>query len=878
MATVQLNIAGHDQTGGSFRSAVSNIDTLGTAIDKLKGRVTTLGGAFLAYFAADKLVAGFAKGIEAVDSFQQSVIKTAAMITSLQGGENVAENYLKAKSYAEGLQNVLMKVDANTTLNLNNLQAITEEMIKQGIVLDGNNSQQVDGFTRLANAVAVYSNNGRNEVQLRQEVSALLRGEVDQNAQLASMLQKTVQGPLREWVEKHKQAGDLVQVLGDKLSGFGLSSKDLSLTWGAVKSSLETSVSLILRAGFSAIVKDLVEWLGKANEYLKSHQELIGNKIKNAWEDFKKVAEFLVPVLKEMYEHASLFVGLFVGGALIKGLTSTVGLYKDIRNVVREIALIQAGGAIAGGAGAAAGVGTAAAGGAAAGAAGGWLAKARLLPGLKYLLNPVTAALAAGAWVMGAKDTNDIDEMAKIKAFKPDTVASAAAAAPKVDLADSQEQTKRKMDLMNKELAAFKTMEDSKSAIAQSQAEIQLSALKGRFYQGLVATRDYYEEEKRLALDAAQKKLDSASAYFEKEQKLLEFIKAKKGAESPEYQEELSKNRKALEVMQSAALDYAKTSTDLNNKEIEALRQRSEEYNKLKVSVLETAGKYEEAAKAQVEMDKKSIEYLKLKTEAMKGEQDAVEALAVWEQKRSVSVIEGRNKEAESLRTLANETRALQNEWDTLLGIDTSMLNIENAISEGKNKLVSLQERLNLATAQGNIIAVAALSKQISLQSQLNQKKEQQLQYEKDLGVLTGDIVGFSNGKPIYAKDATAGQYKYQSAASAAAVGGAPSSSLSSSSFINGNAFPSSLNSPFLGGFAVGTNYIPADGYAYLHRGEAVVPEKYNPAAGGSGGGITIQGGLNISLPNVTDRNTADDLLRQLIPKLNDYNSRKRAA
>lgn len=32
---------------------------------------------------------------------------------------------------------------------------------------------------------------------------------------------------------------------------------------------------------------------------------------------------------------------------------------------------------------------------------------------------------------------------------------------------------------------------------------------------------------------------------------------------------------------------------------------------------------------------------------------------------------------------------------------------------------------------------------------------------------------------------------------------------------------------------AVGTNYVKAEGLAYLHQGEAVVPKKYNPAAGG---------------------------------------------
>jgi len=34
-------------------------------------------------------------------------------------------------------------------------------------------------------------------------------------------------------------------------------------------------------------------------------------------------------------------------------------------------------------------------------------------------------------------------------------------------------------------------------------------------------------------------------------------------------------------------------------------------------------------------------------------------------------------------------------------------------------------------------------------------------------------------------------------------------------------------------GLATGTNYVPQEGQYYLHKGEAVVPEKYNPSAGG---------------------------------------------
>lgn len=43
------------------------------------------------------------------------------------------------------------------------------------------------------------------------------------------------------------------------------------------------------------------------------------------------------------------------------------------------------------------------------------------------------------------------------------------------------------------------------------------------------------------------------------------------------------------------------------------------------------------------------------------------------------------------------------------------------------------------------------------------------------------------------------------------------------------------INIPKIPRLDVGTNYVARDGLAYLHRGEAVVPKAYNPAAGGSG-------------------------------------------
>jgi lambda family phage tail tape measure protein len=54
---------------------------------------------------------------------------------------------------------------------------------------------------------------------------------------------------------------------------------------------------------------------------------------------------------------------------------------------------------------------------------------------------------------------------------------------------------------------------------------------------------------------------------------------------------------------------------------------------------------------------------------------------------------------------------------------------------------------------------------------------------------------------------------------------------------------------------AVGTDYVPRDMLAMIHEGEMVVPKKYNPAAGGSGGAQMVSQSFHFAGP--VDRRTA---------------------
>lgn len=862
MAEVAIKITALDQASSVFNKVAGNLKTIDRGINDLIPGVRSLGALLGGLYISNKLWEGFTLGIKAVDDFQMSVVQTAATITSLQGGNNIAENYKSAKQYAEGLQQTLMRVDANTALNLSNLQSITFEMMKQGVLLDNNNAGQVESFTRLANAVAVYSQNGRNEIQVRQEVAALMRGEVDQNSQLASMLQRTVDGPLKQQVEKWKQSGTLLDELGNRLAGFGEASTDINSQWSAIKSSFQTAVSVVLQAGFPTIVKDVSTWLNKVNEYLKAHKDEIAGDIKKGWEEIKGLLSIAADVAKAIYNNFEPFAAFFIGGVLVKSILTAVGAMRtmlEVATATRAVMLTM--GVISGAGVATAATGAAAAGGAAVAggrmlAGAGTLGVAGLLGvGLGYAAQPVVRwadrklyqstgwNLTGEAMYNEAEARNSAADANLAKVMR--NRSTSGTQVPRISLQDSPDQIKAKIELQEKELAAFKETQDKIVDIAKYVSAATLADLKQRYDAGAISTRDYYEQEKQVALAAAKSRLDSASEYLAKEQALLDYIRQKKGGtDNKEYQNELTKNIQADKALQEATLGYKAAEIAAESKLQDALKKREQEYAKLASAAQEEAGQYIAAAETKIAAEKKTTDYLRLQIEALAGVQGAVTALAATEQAFAVQRQQAINKQNEEIRAYSSETQKLQDELDGLNGKNKDIIKAESDLRDIRNSMLSLQSRLALATAQGNQSAISALNQQISLLDQINGKKEEQIRLEQKAA---GDWWRILDQ---------------------------PRSSMFTSPFVNLNdPSPFALDAPPM---AVGTSYVPRTGLYQLHRGEAVSTRTEVAAASTpQAQNITI-GDIKITLPNLTKVNerTADELARALVPKIKQYMAR----
>lgn len=438
-----------------------------------------------------------------------------------------------------------------------------------------------------------------------------------------------------------------------------------------------------------------------------------------------------------------------------------------------------------------------------------------------------------------------------------------------------------------KELEAYKNHQTALTTLSKAQSELELATQKSAYDQGLLSTRQYYEQQKQIRVAAGQEAIQNAADYLMKEQAALEAIRQSKGDKSTEYIDELGKSEKAIEALQQAALSTGKIVAEEEGNLVNVLRQRGVEYQKLTIQALDAAGEYKAAAEAQAELDKQDINYLRLKAEALIDEKGAVEALAAVDKARAAAVVAALNKENEERRSAAETTAQLRAEVDKLTGADQELLTAEANLRDGRSKMAALQDKINLAWVQGNATAISALTQQIKLQDQLNQRLQTEASYLEQVKVLTGEIVGFNGSSPIYADNS--GMFNNGQAVTAwrspSAVQSAANNTGTAGTVVTYNlgSLITDINAPFMGGRASGGSVQPyatyrvnEDGTEYLTMGDKggyITPADKTLAKNVT----TISfGDIRIELPNISKLNAAqaDEFARAAVPKIKEYLAR----
>jgi len=207
----------------------------------------------------------FKVGFDSVERFKLSVAEATAFITTFSeksASGDLAGGFKDANDYAMRLIPALEAIDAKTIASGKDLTAMSNTLMQNGVLLDIDNQKQVQGFINIANALSLVTVGQNKDVQIRQEINALMQGQIRATDRLPKLL-AAIDPKLQEHLKLWKEQGTTVENVGEMLKGFGSSADLIEETWAAVGSSLETVRDKVLRDGFAPIYKDI---LGIATE------------------------------------------------------------------------------------------------------------------------------------------------------------------------------------------------------------------------------------------------------------------------------------------------------------------------------------------------------------------------------------------------------------------------------------------------------------------------------------------------------------------------------------------------------------------------------------------------------------------------------------
>jgi hypothetical protein len=323
-------------------------------------------------------------------------------------------------------------------------------------------------------------------------------------------------------------------------------------------------------------------------------------------------------------------------------------------------------------------------------------------------------------------------------------------------------------------LAAQKAYRDQVASFDKEQADMQLATLKSSYDQGLLATKEYYDKQGQMALDAAQKKVDAMGVFLKETEAALAKTAAGAGGEaSPEYQQGLAKNSEALKNYQSAQAEYAKTFIANKEKESQAIQKEWQDLQAENAKLQEMAGDFVGAEATKQEALKRTADYMRLSKAATaevqhstvewtgmvvdgfgkvhefsgrylsdtKDMSDAAKMLADKQREMAISTVDAMNRALDATRNYAAGYKKL---WDELgdsnkampdslnpakvmeqqlatLGGSYAWYDMENQkVLAGVQAEITLREKLKEAEAAGDDEATNYYENAIDLQERLN--------------------------------------------------------------------------------------------------------------------------------------------------------------
>ncbi len=227
----------------------------------------------------------FEKGFDAVETYGQSVASLAAMVvtfTERQKGMTMSDQWKEALAYSTEMVPILENIAAKTLLSGQETTALANAFARSGVFLDASNAKQVESFTRISNALPLLTQGQEIMRQINTEIRAVMTGANESTSMMLQTL-KAVDPEAEKNLKTWRAEGTVMEHIGELLSGFGPATALLENQWQAVKSTLDTTVTQVLRGGMKPAYDDIITRTKDINAYLDEHRAVIQGGIRIGW-------------------------------------------------------------------------------------------------------------------------------------------------------------------------------------------------------------------------------------------------------------------------------------------------------------------------------------------------------------------------------------------------------------------------------------------------------------------------------------------------------------------------------------------------------------------------------------------------------------------
>ncbi len=777
-----------DKGGKSMAGLSKGTKAAGDSAAQAKGNFSGLTPVilknYLAYLALQKSITAitdeFSRGFKAVEDYKVSVASTAGFISTFsaksQSGD-LAGGFAEAYAYSERLIPALEKMDALTIASGEDMNLISMALIKNGVLLDVNNDKQKQGFLNIATALkAMFANTQNGQLQMNQEITALMSGQVRSGDKLAQLL-KAKDPMLQEHLKLWKEQGTVIEHIGDMLGGFGFVADKLKGSWAEVGSTLETIHTVILREGFKPVVEDILVLANRLKDTLMDSKG-------NLTDVGKGLQETIKDTYKTLKEMAGITAGMAGGWT---AATAALTLYKvaigeatALTRVFNVVSALNPWVALAT-AGAGAGI---------------WFkqyldkfqeendAASEAIAETKRIRAAMAVeftdsksgtfgeAVAANG---GTQSFWSVESMAlgqyreELKGLEDFNMVKAPKLAPPAGDEDGTVSAMRDASL--KKIELLKANQEAMDAVTKAGADLRLANEQRGYDMGLISLQDYLTskrkaEEAEMAAEVAARRTELANlqADFAKFKDDPKKKAAENDKERSEYLIKIANAQKAVtEAESQQSTGRVKALAD----ERKAIDDQLTGYQELRATILELNGDYVGAAAVRQKIDEGSVERQKLIAEAFTG--DPVAMQAYWDQE-AIDI----QKSVEAYRKAASQKAEID-----IAGINAKMAEIDteekfygiNAIQAAKKKIPLLEQELSVQQAISDHLRgttpeeIAAWQQQ---QEKIRALKDEMLGYKKVItdstafGGMIGGLKEYSNAAMdmgAQVKDAVTGAF-----------------------------------------------------------------------------------------------------------------------